>query len=142
MIQLATAIPDVNALLALEPEELGAKMLFLIRKRQEAGMFNVGNLRSELWTVTDNRELYPQNRKAEIDLAIAEAFAWLEAQGLIVPAEGMNGQNGWRYLSRRARKFESESDFRSFAIARLLPKGDASPQNLQRCLAGIHSWSV
>jgi hypothetical protein len=35
MRELIAAIPDVEALLALEPEELGAKLLFLIRARQE-----------------------------------------------------------------------------------------------------------
>jgi uncharacterized protein (TIGR02391 family) len=60
--------------------------------------------------------------KKEIDLAIAEALAWLEAQGLIVPAEGMNGNNGWRHLSRRARKFQNEAEFANYAIARRLPK--------------------
>ena len=35
------AIPDVEILLASEPEELGAKMLFLIRGGQDAGMLNL-----------------------------------------------------------------------------------------------------
>ena len=35
MRELITGIPDVDVLLALEPEELGAKLLFLIRARQE-----------------------------------------------------------------------------------------------------------
>jgi hypothetical protein len=120
MIELPTAIPDFEVLLALEPEELGAKMLFLLRSRPDA-MFNMVTLREELWSQSD-RPQYSPNRKQEIDLAIAEALAWLEAQGLIVPAQGMNGQNGWRYLSRRARKFEDETDFANFAVARRLPK--------------------
>ena len=49
MIELLTAIPDPAVLLASEPEELGAKMLFLIRRRHDAGQFNIGNLRIELW---------------------------------------------------------------------------------------------
>jgi uncharacterized protein (TIGR02391 family) len=123
MIQLATAFPDPQVLLALEPEELAAKMLFLIRGRSDVAQFNIGNLRSELW----NQSLavpssYAQHLKPEIDLALAEALAWLEAQGLIVPAEGMNGNNGWRHLSRRARRFESDIDFTNFIVARRLPK--------------------
>ncbi len=39
MIELPTAIPDPDVLLALEPEELAAKILFLIRGRTDAGMF-------------------------------------------------------------------------------------------------------
>jgi uncharacterized protein (TIGR02391 family) len=123
MLQLLIAIPDPAVLLALEPEELAGKMLFLLRGRHDAAHFNMSNLRSELW----NPHLvqgagYPQNQKREIDLAIAEALAWLEAQGLIVPAEGMNGSNGWRNPSRRARAFESDVDFTNFVVARRLPK--------------------
>ena len=33
MIELTRAIPDADVLLALEPEELAAKLLFLLRKR-------------------------------------------------------------------------------------------------------------
>ena len=40
----------VDALLALEPEELGARMLFLIRSRPDAAPFNLSTLRGELWT--------------------------------------------------------------------------------------------
>ena len=97
MLQLVTAIPDVDALLALEPEELGARMLFLIRSRPDAAQFSLSTLRGELWTQNFDRQLYPRHRKAEIDLAIAEAFAWLEAQGLIVPG---SAGNEWRHLSQ------------------------------------------
>jgi hypothetical protein len=54
MIELPRAIPDVEVLLALEPEELGAKLLFLARKRTEAltehgAMFHPENMIHELW---------------------------------------------------------------------------------------------
>lgn len=42
MIQLYQAIPDPDLLLALEPEELAAKLLFLLRQRGEP-MFHPGN---------------------------------------------------------------------------------------------------
>jgi hypothetical protein len=44
MQELVREIPDVDTLLALEPEELGAKLLFLIRKRKEK-KFHPGNLK-------------------------------------------------------------------------------------------------
>jgi uncharacterized protein (TIGR02391 family) len=129
MLQLLTAIPDPAVLLALEPEELGAKMLFLIRTHYGTGQFNIGNFRLELWNLQHGgRTPYPRNLKTEIDLAIAEALAWLEAQGLVVPAEGINGNNGWRYLSRRARKFQDEAEFANYAIARRLPKEALHPR--------------
>ena len=48
MRDLATAIPDVAVLLALEPEELGAKLLFLVKAQQGAGMFHPGQMQDEL----------------------------------------------------------------------------------------------
>jgi uncharacterized protein (TIGR02391 family) len=128
MRQIIEAIPDVNAFLALEPEELASKVLFLIGPT--AGMFHPGNIKGEMWS--QNIGLLPptewQKRENEVNLALAEAFAWLEAQALIVPAEGLNGQNGWRFLSRTARRFRSEEDFHSFMAARRLQKDVLHPK--------------
>lgn len=48
MIELIRAIPDPDALLALEPEELGAKLLFLVRQRDGAKMFHPDSYANEL----------------------------------------------------------------------------------------------
>jgi len=128
MHQLTQVIPDPEFLLALEPEELAAKILFLLRQRKDP-MFHPDNLQNEMWgDSTRNQVGYPRERENEIGLAIVEAWAWLYAQGLIVPAEGGNGQNGWRRLSRRARRIESEADFTNYKIARLLPREILHPK--------------
>jgi uncharacterized protein (TIGR02391 family) len=122
MLQLPEAIP-VEMLLALAPEELAAKMLSLIHKRHDWLQFHPDNMESELWgDSTRGRPGYPRERHSEIELAIAEAWAWLFAQGLVLPAAGINGQNGWRRLSRRAQAMETEADFNRFKMARLLPR--------------------
>jgi uncharacterized protein (TIGR02391 family) len=122
MIQLPEAIPDVEMLLSLAPEELAAKMLFLLRARREP-TFHPTNMEGELWgDHTRGRVGYPRERAAEIELAVAEAWAWLLAQGLVLPAAGINGQTGWRRLSRRAQSIETEAEFNSFKTARLLPR--------------------
>jgi hypothetical protein len=48
MRELVVQIPDVDAFLALAPEELAAKMLFLLRQRRQ-DMFTAGSLENELW---------------------------------------------------------------------------------------------
>ena len=127
MLELATAIPDPDVLLALEPEELAAKMLFLLRER-DLNIFGMRDIRSGLWLLNEGFPPYPLDRRPEIDVAIAEAIAWLLAQGLIVPAEGMQGQVGHHFLSRRAQRFEDEADVARFAVARLLPKEILNPK--------------
>ena len=128
MLQLPQSIPDPDVLLSLSVEELAAKMLFLLRQRG-GPMFHPDNMQNELWgDFSRGHAGYPHGHKSEIELAVAEAWAWLLAQGLILPAEGLNGTNGWRRLSRRARAMESEAEFASFQIARLLPRDILHPK--------------
>ena len=128
MRELVVRIPDVDAFLALAPEELAAKMLFLMREANRAD-FHRDSLENELWgSIGSTGPSYPRNRNVEVHLAFAEAWAWLEAQGLLVPAEGTNGTNGWRHLSRRARQFASEADFADYRIARLIPREILNPR--------------
>ncbi len=128
MRELVNRIPDVEAFLALAPEELAAKMLFLLRERN-SGDHHRDSLEFELWGGTAALgPSYPRNRQIEVHLAFAEAWAWLEAQGLLVPAEGTNGTNGFRHLSRRARQFASEADFADYRIARLIPMEVLNPR--------------
>jgi uncharacterized protein (TIGR02391 family) len=128
MRDLPIAIPDVDVLLSLSSEELAAKILFLVRKRGEA-RFHPDNMKGELWG-DPNRGIpgYPQARSGEVELAVAEAWAWLLAQGLVLPEEGMNGIHGFQRLSRRARRMESEADFANFQVARLLPREILHPK--------------
>lgn len=140
MYELASSIPDIDTVLALEPEELGAKILFLIRRRLQTQpsahrQFHCHNTQGEPFA-SHAPATYPVSRIDEFVLAFSEAWAWLEAQGLLVPAAGANGTNGWRVLSRRAQKFENEEDFAKFAAARRLPKDALHPA------LGTKVWSA
>lgn len=109
-------------------------MLFLLRKRVGQAPFNIQNMESELqgsWTPSGQPAPY-LNRQKEVGLAVAEAWAWLQAQGLIVPDVGINGSNGWRRLSRRANRFEDETEFSRYAVARHLPKEALHPRIAQK----------
>jgi uncharacterized protein (TIGR02391 family) len=128
---IAQLIPNVDVLLALEPEALGAKLLLLIRKRSQfdGDMFHPSKFENEIWEAhLRGQQTYPQQRKPAIALALSEAWAWLEAQGLIVPATGTNGRNGYRVLSRRAKRFESEAEFANYVVARMLPREALHPK--------------
>lgn len=128
MREIPKLIPDVDLLLDLEPEELGAKMLFALRSRPgdqlggQQGTFHPSNLLGEIWNDRGQSGYQRDNRSGDVELAIFEAWAWLEAQGLVIAPPGTNGQNGWRKLSRRARKFADEAEFANYAVARRLPK--------------------
>jgi hypothetical protein len=104
MYELPGAIPDAQLLLTLEPEELGAKLLFLLRKREEKtkhshSVFHLSNLLGELWPqnyVPGQTSPYPSQLRPEIDLAISEAWSWLNAQGLLVDPGSPSSSSGPR----------------------------------------------
>ena len=71
---------------------------------------------------------YNDRRTEEISLAITEAWNWLEVQGLLVPASGINGSNGFRLFSRRARKMASLDAVKVFARSRRIEKDRLHPR--------------
>lgn len=94
-------------------------------------MFLFGAIEAELWPQTFGGQMphpYPRDKREEVSLALSEAWAWLEAQGLLVPASGSNGKTGWKVLSRRAKAMESEKEFANYKVARLLPKEILHPK--------------
>jgi uncharacterized protein (TIGR02391 family) len=134
MRELPKAIPDVDALLNLQPEELGAKLIFLMRQRLTARpreLFHLLNAQLEMFGERgDGLPKYPTDRNQEIQLAMSEAWAWLEAQGLLVNAPGQTGGD-FRVLSRRARQFENEAEFANYAVSRMLQKDALHPKIAQ-----------
>jgi uncharacterized protein (TIGR02391 family) len=131
MSAVVQAIPDVDVFLSLEPEELGAKLIFLIKAHQkfDGDIFYPRNFETEIWEAETRRQrTYPRNRQAAIALAFAEAWAWLEAQALIVPAPDQRPESGWRVLSRRAKRFTREAEFTEYAIARMLRRDGLHPR--------------
>lgn len=117
----------IEVLLSLEPEELAVHVLLdtlrRVSPRQSGGMVVPGNdyigVMQRLLGGDDPRQ---DPRGDEVALAYSEAWAWLEAQGLMVPASGSNGPAGWRVPSRRARRFSSPADLVPFRITRMLDR--------------------
>ena len=134
MRELPKAIPDVETLLSLQPEELGAKLIFLMRQRltaQPRVLFHLLNAQLEMFGDRgDGLPKYPTDRNQEIQLAMAEAWSWLEAQGLLVNAPGQTGGD-FRALSRRARAFENEAEFANYAVSRMLQRDALHPKIAQ-----------
>jgi uncharacterized protein (TIGR02391 family) len=127
MRELHQAIPDPDALPALEPEELGATLLFILWQRVQRDCRPVSPYNCVLEAMAAGQTGYPGDRREAVGTAVSEAFAWLEAQALLVPQPGA-GTPGWFVLSRRARRFESLAEFMSYADARRLPRELLHPQ--------------
>lgn len=123
-VDIANKIPDVEQLLALEPEDLAAQLLLLWQRRSPQEHVQPDNFDPGRRLNPSNLP-YPAQRFPEIALAFSEAFSWLTAHGLAVPA---SRQAQTLRLSRRGSKLETVSDFSNFTIARLLPREILHPR--------------
>jgi hypothetical protein len=126
MVQLVELIPDPDFLIALEPEELGLRMLPALAtwpRFQELHLellldYLIGNSRGP----TPSGQ-YPQNRRMEIAVAVSEAWAWLENATLLIEHPPYApSQPSTRMLSRRAQQLAKESEPHRAFSARRIPK--------------------
>ena len=123
MQELVKAIPDPDIAIALPSEELAGRLLPMLaaRERQGNGYIICSNLCAE-FSRFGNQIVYDKAKIPGVLEAFVEAWAWLEAQGLIVPTADSNASNGFRRLSRTARRISNDGSFNTFVSAKLLPK--------------------
>ena len=125
MQELVNKFPDVNSLLALEPHELGMCILSIIKTRQKSNYCAISkhNFISEAGDSGDRSRGtvgFPQEHRAAVQLAVSEAFSWLESSCLLVLQPGNSG--GGLTLSRRANEIDTANDYVRLSLSALLPK--------------------
>jgi uncharacterized protein (TIGR02391 family) len=108
----------------MEAEELAGYVLQTIKPHTQNGMVYSNNYTSALF----GSQGYNDKGRSDIEMAIAEAWNWLEVQGLLVPASGINGSNGFRVLSRRAKKMQTADDVQAFAKSRMIARQSLHPR--------------
>lgn len=125
MINLLKMIPDMDFLISLTTEELGIKILFLLKEecRVNNGKFTVNHLLNSIHNNGGNHNPilnisnFNQSKKIEVEQAILEAWSWLEVQGFIVWPDTTNGANGYRKLSRIADRFTDEAKAANYVFS-------------------------
>ena len=114
MQSIHSLMPDHEALLALEPEELAGVVLeYLHSFSTQLNRYN--------FSLSDTVEEYPHEYQDEISRALMEAWVWLECEGLLAPKPGDIGGN-WVFITRRGRKLEKAVDVGAYRKTNLLPK--------------------
>lgn len=109
-------VPTVELLLSLAPEELAPILLRHAVATMQNGMF-ICPADDLLYARLPGMPGYPHGRDREVQVAIAEAWGWLEINLLVVPESGINGSNGWRVLSRRGADLLQSGKFNEFRHA-------------------------
>lgn len=121
MKTLVSIFPDVEVLIALAPEELAESILHLAYERR-SDLTHLQSITSDIYGNPGISDGYPEKRRANAHLAVAEAWHWLCVQGLLVPDPGGNGSNGWMVFSRRARSLLTTASFKTYTRSLSFPK--------------------
>lgn len=119
MPTLLEIFPDPKDLLALKPEELAGVLIEIVPgvSQGEAG-FTINKLRGQISPQRDGSG-YVHGPLEESVLALAEAWSWLETQGIIV--RNPTQSEGWYLLTRRGRELKTRADLEAFRKGRTLP---------------------
>ena len=129
-MKLVDVIPDADTLIALEPDELGLRMLPVLAQWNRGS--NQLTLEGFLQVVRGNApqvaHQYPVARHSEIEQAIREAWAWLEGSGLLIQGQAYPVPTPVRALSRRAQRLAQEPDARRAFNVLHIPKDALHPK--------------
>jgi uncharacterized protein (TIGR02391 family) len=131
MPSIPQLLPDVEALLALEPEELaGVVLQFLVGEGDQSSSLNRYNF--GLHHTVDG---YPRDRQEAASRALMEAWVWLEREGLVAPKPGDSGN--WVFVTRRGRSIASPEQLKAFRMANMLPRQLLHPKLVQKVWASF-----
>jgi len=114
---ISALVPDPNVLLALEPAELGAVLLEYLNAKPPHE--NLGKVGLHLCTGGDNLAAYGQLRD-EVKLRLAEGWAWLKTEGLIVPHPD-DTYGMWSFITRKGRALRTRVHIAAYQRAAAFP---------------------
>lgn len=119
-------IPNADDLLALEVEEVALVLLQHIcsecRPSQQQPL-NRGNF---FMLAVSPVARYPEMYRERLYEKLAAAWAWLEREGMLVPAPGQH-ERDWIFVSERGRTATSKENFDAYRHAQLLPRNLLHP---------------
>jgi hypothetical protein len=73
-------LPNAATLPDLEPEDVGAILLNIVHQ-DRSPRFGFSSIEMPLWNA--NSAAYPQQKRREVGRAVAEAWLWLQSEGVI-----------------------------------------------------------
>lgn len=117
-MRLDELVGDPEAMSALDVEELALRLLPWISalRQRELGI-----------AVGDLREFYKGQRLHNAELALREAWAWLEGQALLIMSPQFGGTHSMRILSRRATALCAMEPSARSKSSRLISKDSLHP---------------
>jgi uncharacterized protein (TIGR02391 family) len=115
---LHSLLPNPEAVLALEPEELAGFVMEYLNslppdQEKHINRYNFGHRQTF--------EGYPSESIDLMRRTWMEAWVWLEREGLIAPDPDKGGE--WVFITRRGKSLAGHTDVEAYRHSQLLPRG-------------------
>lgn len=140
MVTLADLIPDPDAVLALEPDELAGIGLELLI---QTGPLSASRLHPTGFSNPDTIGNYPDSKRRQIERVLMEVWNWLVQEGIIAP---IGDTSGWHFITRRGQKLQNREGLNAYRNTVILPRRLLHPLIGQACwsafLRGDYDTSV
>lgn len=124
-------IADPQVILGLAPEELAYQLLLVADRNLQNRNVHRNSIVS-----TDSppgqQPRLQRHEQQEVEIALSEALHWLEINAFLLPAPGINGQNGFLIFGRRGRELMDRNRFDQFRRAASMPKAMLHPSIADR----------
>ncbi|MBL8552262.1 MAG: TIGR02391 family protein [Hyphomonadaceae bacterium] len=118
---LKDALPDPDLVAAMPAEELaGIILMFLPTQRERPALY-------KLVRAINNGGIFSAEHQDPISKAVAEAWSWLLAQGLLADSGADSGDPHEVFITRKGHKLLDRSEFENYRKAALLPKAMLHP---------------
>jgi uncharacterized protein (TIGR02391 family) len=125
---LLQAFPEPKDIIAAQPEELAGVLLETLPSLLQSGGVTFHALEHVFYPPHGGGYPIPPNRG--VVLALAEALAWLQQQGLLVRDPVQPGT--WYVLTRRGQQIRTRGDLEAFCRGRELPTALIRPEILEK----------
>lgn len=119
MPSIRDLLPDAEALLALEPEELAGYLMEYLNALPESERKRLNRYNFSL------RDHGYETNIEQISEALMEAWVWLERECLLAPKPNAGGE--WIFITRRGRKITGHIDLGAYRKTNLLPRALLHP---------------
>ncbi len=128
---MKSIFPPVQALLELEPEEIGEYLLFYLKELVDAKGNN--KLNRQVVTISTSPDIneYAGEYTREVCRLLNEAWTWLLVEGFISPIPDEQTLDHF-FITRRGQKIKDKKGLKQFTHLKFLPKQALDPKLVQK----------
>lgn len=128
MTTLYDILPDADAIMCLEPEELAGLALELLNSADPSAQ---SRLHPTSFFSAKTLGSYPPAVRDQVAHVLVEGWEWLIQEGFIAPRPG--DAFGWYFITRRGEKIRNRAELTAYTNAVILPRKLLHPAIATAC---------